>query len=236
MGIENATIQLKKELLEYSFKHNLAHIPSALSMFDYVWELFSKGLVKIDDKLIIGKPFGAQTYYIIWKHLGYLDDIDNLAVALKHEQVPFVTLSEETLGNSLGIAAGVAMTTDKLVWVNLTDATLQMGATLEAIQFIGHNNLKNILVTVDYNGSQVTGKTADIMPTDPVIDLFKGYGWEVYDNLNNFSIGNRPKVFIMKTKKGSGIPSMEQDTKKWHYRQIATLEELQSLEAELLDI
>ena len=233
MGIANETVQLKKLMLEYSFEHDLAHIPSALSMFDYVYELFAKKLVTPNDKIVVGKPFGAQAYYVIWKHLGYLDNIDNLSVALKHEEVPFVTLSEETLGNSLGIAAGVAMTTDKLVWVNLTDATLQMGVTLEAIQFIGHNNLKNILVTVDYNGSQVTGNTADIMPTDPVIDLFRGYGWEVYTDLNNFSIGDKPKVFIMHTKKGSGIPTMEKDIKKWHYRKISSETELQSLVQEL---
>jgi len=235
MGIENETIQLRKDLLEFSYKHGLAHIPSALSMLDYVNHLFTNKLVTPDDKIVIGKPFGAQAYYLIWKKLGYLDNIDDLSIAIKHEEIPFVTLGEETLGNSLGIAAGIAMTTDKLVWVNLTDATLQMGITLEAIQFIGHNQLKNILVTVDYNGSQVTGHTDDIMPVGPVVNLFENYGWEVHDSLNSFSIGNRPKVFIMKTKKGHGIPSMEKDIKKWHYRKITTLEELQSLVAELQD-
>ena len=38
----------------------------------------------------------------------------------------------------------MALTKEKLVWVNLTDATLQMGPTLEAIQFIGQNCLKNV--------------------------------------------------------------------------------------------
>jgi transketolase len=236
MGKDNARLQLKAELLKFSYEQNLAHIPSALSMFDYIYDLFVNNLVTPNDKIVIGKPFGAQTYYIIWKHLGYVDNIENFSIALKHEEIPWVTVSEETMGNGLGLAAGVALTTDKLVWVNLSDAALQMGITLEAIEFIGHKKLKNILVTVDYNGSQVTGKTTDIMPTDPVIELFKGCGWEVHYDLNNFKIGDRPKVFIMKTVKGSGVPTMEQDIKKWHYRKIATLDELQSLEAELLAI
>lgn len=229
----NNIIELKKDLLRYSFKHNLGHIPSALSMFDYVFDLFSNQLVKIDDKIVIGKPFGAQTYYIIWKYLGYLKDIDNLSIAVKHDEIDFVDYSEETIGDSLGVATGIAMTTDKLVWVNLTDATLQMGATLEAIQFIGQHQLKNILVTVDYNGAQVTGKVNDIIRVDPVIDFFKNYGWEVNHNLNNFKIGDKPKVFILKTKKGSGIHSMESNIQKWHYKKIENPEELEELIKEL---
>ena len=226
---------MKAELLKYSFKRKMAHIPSALSMFDYVYELFTKKLVTPDDKIVIGKPFGAQTYYLIWKQLGYLDDIDNLNPALKHEEIDFVDFSEETIGDSLGIAAGIAMTTDKLVWVNLSDATLQMGATLEAIQFIGQNQLKNILVTVDLNGGQVTGNIDDIITVTPVIEMFRNYNWDVYYDLNNFNIEDKPKVFIMKTVKGSGVPTMEKDIKKWHYRKIETLEELQSLVLELQD-
>ena len=235
MGSTDERIQLKIDLLRFSYEQKLAHIPSALSMFDYVYDLFVNKLVTPDDKLIIGKPFGCQTYYIIWKHLGYLDRIDNLSVALKHDEVPWVTLAEETMGNSLGIAAGVALTTDKLVWVNLTDATLQMGATAEAIQFIGHNRLKNVLVTIDYNGCQVTGRTADIMPTDPVVELFKSCGWEVFHDLNNFAIGDKPRVFVIHTQKGSGIPTMSDNIKKWHYRTIADQQELELLEKELLE-
>jgi transketolase len=224
---------MKKAILEYSFKHKLGHIPSALSMVDYVDELFTKRLVTPDDFIVLGKPFGAQAYYLVWQKLGYLTDIDNLSVAVKHDEIPFVDFSEETIGDSLGIAAGIAMTTDKLVWVNMSDATLQMGPTLEAIQFIGQHQLKNLLVTIDFNGAQVTGATDDIVSVEPVVSFFKENGWEVYHDLANFNISNKPKVFILRTSKGQGIPSMEGDIKKWHYKKIETLEELQSLVAEL---
>lgn len=227
---------MRKELLEYSFEHQLSHIPSALSMLDYVDELFTKKLVTPEDYIILGKPFGAQTYYLVWRKLGYLSDIEQLSVGVKHDEIDFVDYSEETMGNALGVAAGIALTTDKLVWVNITDGALQMGNTLEAIQFIGHHKLKNILVTVDYNDSQVTGKTSEILTVEPVIELFRNYDWEVNDTLENFRIGATPKVFVMKTKKGSGVPSMEQDTKKWHYRKIQDTNELQSLVAELAAI
>jgi transketolase len=224
---------MKREILEYSFEKEVAHIPSALSMCDYVEELFVKKLVTPEDKIVIGKPFGAQAYYVVWKKMGYIKDFDNLSPVLKMDEIDFVDFSEETMGDSLGIAAGIALTTEKLVWVNLTDATLQMGPTLEAIQFIGQNCLKNVLVTVDYNGTQVTGKTKDIINTDPVIELFRSYNWEVFYDLKNFNISEKPKVFIMKTKKGNGVRTMENDIKKWHYRKIESKEELDFLIEEI---
>lgn len=228
-------IDLKCEMLEYSYKKNLGHIPSALSMFDYVYELFTTGRVTPMDRIVLGKPFGAQAYYIIWRALGYIDSIDNLSIAVKHDEIPFVDFSEETIGDSLGVAAGIAMATTDKVWVNLTDATLQMGATLEAIQFISQLKLSNILVTVDYNRSQVTGQVQDIIRVDPVIKFFRNYDWIVKYELDDFCIEHSPKVYILNTIKGCGIKSMEQDIKKWHYRKINSLIELQSLVAELRD-
>jgi transketolase len=224
---------MKRELLEYSYANKLSHIPSALSMLEYVDKLFTDKLVTPDDFIILGKPFGAQAYYIVWRKLGYLTDIEKLSVGVKHDEIDFVDYSEETMGNALGVAAGIAMTTDKLVWVNLSDAALQMGNTLEAIQFIGHHKLKNVLVTIDYNDSQVLGNISDILPVEPVLNFFRENSWHVNTDIEEFKIGNLPKVFVMKTKKGSGIPSMEKDIKKWHYKKIETLEELQSLVAEL---
>lgn len=226
---------MKKKLLQYSYKHNLAHIPSALSMFDYVWELFSKNHVTKATKIVIGKPFGAQTYYLIWKELGLLDDIDNLSVGLKHDEIPFVDYSEETMGNALGVGAGIAMATSEMVWINITDAALQMGNTLEAIQFIGQRQLKNIALTVDYNNSQVLGDTKNIIDVDPIKQMFSDYNWHVEYDLKNFGMNEKPRVYIINTVKGDGIPSMMKDTKLWHYKKIETLTELQLLVEELQD-
>ena len=143
---------MKLDLLKYSFEQKLSHIPSALSMLDYVDVLFTdEFVVPYRDHIVIGKPFGAQSYYLVWKKLGFLDKIEELNIGVKHDEISFVDYGEETMGNALGVAAGIAMTTDKNVWVNLSDASLQMGNTLEAIQFIGHNNIKNIFMSDKLN-------------------------------------------------------------------------------------
>lgn len=234
------------KLLKYSFENKLSHIASALSMMDYLDVLFNENIINSDDKIVIGKPFGAQAYYLIWQECGLLNDIQHLSCGVKHDEIEFVDYSEETMGNALGVACGIAMTTNKRVWVNISDAALQMGNTLEAIQFIGHNRIKNIFLTIDYNGSQVTGNTNDILRTKPVIQLFKEYGWFAQEvdghdkSLLNKTFNNLvdtvPNVVFCHTKKGYGVRTIEEDTKKWHYKKIETAEELQLLVEELQDI
>lgn len=233
----------RKKILEYSFKNNLGHIPSALSMIDYLESVFK--YIKRDDKILLGKPFGACAYYTIWKDRGWLKDINGLHMGVKHDEIPFIDYSEETMGNALGVAAGMSMCTDKNVYVNISDAALQMGNTLEAIQFIGHHNLNNIVCTVDYNNAQVLGKISDILSVQPVITFAKLYNWDVFvvDGHNSQKLDSvfqnatkkrdNPSLVICVTKKGSGVKSMERDIRKWHYKKIESETELQSLVAEL---
>jgi transketolase len=237
---------MKRQLLEYSYQNGLSHIASAMSMLDYVDVLFTDKIVTPDDIIVIGKPFGAQAYYLVWRKLGFLDNIEGLSVGVKHDEIAFVDYGEETMGNALGVAIGIAMTTDKRVWVNISDAALQMGNTLEAIQFIGHNSIKNIFLTVDYNNAQVTGNINEVLKVKPTIQFFKEYGWFVQEidghdkakilTAYNNAVGTLPNVYIFHTKKGHGVTSIEEDIKKWHYKKIETSTELQLLVQELRDI
>lgn len=234
---------MKKQLLEYSYKQGLSHIPSALSMLDYLDVMFTEKFVTPDDFILLGKPFGSQAYYLVWQKLGYLTNIEKLSVGVKHDEIGFVDYSEETIGNALGVAIGIAMTTDKRVWVNLSDAALQMGTVLEAIQFIGQHGLNNILVTIDYNNAQVTGNVSDIIKVKPTMQFFKEYGWftQEIDGHNSDRIKDAfrsispitPNVIVCNTVKGHGIPSIYSDIPKWHYRKIADQTELQQLISEL---
>jgi transketolase len=236
-------ITLKKQLLEYSYEQQLSHIPSAMSMIDYIDVLFTNKHVTPEDHIVIGKPFGAQAYYLVWQKLGYLDKIEHLSAGVKHDEIDFVDFSEETMGNALGVAAGIAMTTDKMVWCNISDATLQMGNTLEAIQFIGHHQIKNIFLTIDYNNAQVSGKVKDILRVKPCIQFFREYNWwtqevnghnkDLLDKAFGNTITVAPNVVFCHTRKGHGITRIEQDIRTWHYKKIGTSEELQSLVAEL---
>lgn len=236
---------MKEQLLEHSYRKNLSHIPSALSMLDYVEVLFAdRFVVPHRDSIVIGKPFGSQAYYLTWQKLGYLDSIDDLSIGVKHDEIPFVDYGEETMGNALGVATGIAIACpNKKVWVNLTDASLQMGNVLEALQFIGHNKIKNVFVTVDYNNAQVTGDTSKILSVDPIIQLCKHYKWWVQEvdghdkdklrtAFNNLT-DTLPNIVFCKTVKGHGFESMTSNIKLWHYKKITSVAELRKLTDEI---
>ena len=230
--VSTNTFPLIEQLVRYSYDHQLTHVPSALSMLTYVNHMFTNRHVEpYRDMIVLGKPFGSQAYYIIWKNLNWLDEIDHLSVGVKHEEIEFVTYGEETMGNALGVATGIAIARPcRNVWVNISDATLQMGSTLEAIQYIGHNKLSNIHLSVDGNDMQVTGSTTNVLSVTPVISLFRDYGWnlQVVDGHDELAIASsmynidqtKPNVTYYNTKKGNGVDIMERDPVTWHYKKI----------------
>ena len=231
--------KMVKKLLKYSIKNKLSHIPSALSQLSYLTNILPN-IDHYDWNIIIGKPFGAQAYYIIWQKMGLIPKNHKLSYGVKDTELDFVDYSEETLGNALGVASGIQLANNKRTYVNLSDAAIQMGSALEAIQFI-RKHKQDILVTVDCNGTQLTGDTKDIMGIDIeyIYQLFKLNNWRVHrieifqDNVNEKIVqafnelkGIGPVALIIETKKGFGVKEMEEDPVKWHYQQLRSIDEI----------
>ena len=219
-----------KKMLKYSIDKKLGHIPSALSMLGYLEYLWKNHLDK-DWNIVIGKPYGAQAYYIIWKEIFKLD-INNLSYGVKHSEIDFVDYGEETLGNALGVASGLSLGNNKKTWCNISDASLQMGPTLEALQFIGKNQ-QDILLTIDFNNMQLTGKnTQNIWD---VYSMFFDFKWNVliinategdYSGVSKFLSKKGPKAIIFKTLKGEGVKEMEVDPITWHYKILNSIDDI----------
>lgn len=256
--IQQERIDLIKDALDISFDLHLGHIPSALSQIEFLADIFEyfdhvRKSFGIKTNIILGKPFGAQAYYAIWKKLGYIldSDIKNFSAGVKCSECKFVTFSEETIGNALGVAIGVALADPQnITYCNLSDASLQMGATQEALLFLFQHSkeLRNLVVTIDYNNSQVLGKCSDIVNVDPILkmisDSSQGCSCKSFDYIENTSTLNPnilnheilsenkgPKIFIMRTLKGKGIKDIQKS--EWHYRKISSLEELKYLKSKI---
>ena len=211
-------------LLEYSIKYNIAHIPSALSQFYYIKHIW-KILRKNNTPIFNGKPYGAQAFYILEKQFNGLSkslmQIDDVYPIIKH--------CGDNIGNTLGIAAGYTIDYNKTTYCNIGDATLQMGPTLEAIQFIGENKLP-IILTIDINNYQLTRKISNR------INYYKNifYKWDVVhikfgESLNIFNdyINTcKPVVFLIETKKGCGVKEMEDNPIEWHYKKLKDINDV----------
>lgn len=240
-------LEVRKEILSMSLNAGVAHIPSALSQCDYLGVLLmNKNINPLEYKFVLGKPFGAQAYYSLFKHCGWIDgDLSNYG-SLKPEwryiiqkEHPLVEFIDESMGNCLSVGCGLALG-GKKVFVNISDAAFQEGSVWESILFAGAKKLGQLIMAIDYNGMQALGKIDSILSISPLQKKLEAFGWDtllvngndiesmdllipMLDKRSNI----RPLALIFKTVKGAGCQIMEND-ETWHYR---ILDEKSYLEA-----
>mgnify|MGYP005716002987 FL=1 len=89
--------------------------------------------------------------------------------------------------------------------------------------------MDNLIVIIDRNDLQITGKTEEVNPIEPIDKKFEAFGFEtISTNGNNISEllnvfkeipiqKNKPTVIIAKTTKGSGVSFIENQI-NWHHK------------------
>jgi transketolase len=87
--------------------------------------------------------------------------------------------------------------------------------------------LDNLCAVIDVNGLQIDGKTADVMPTEPLDQKLAAFGWHVIkvdghdvEALDAAfqeakTVKGQPTMLLAKTVKGKGVSFMENDA-GWH--------------------
>lgn len=150
------------------------------------------------------------------------------------EHLPGIRVATGSLGQGLSFATGIALQKklDKdpsLVYVNLGDGELQEGQNWEAIMYAAHNQVDNLIATVDFNKQQIDGSTVDIMGFNNLRNKFESFGWLVMEMDGNkmeqilqimkeakSKAGmQKPIVVLMKTEMGAGVDFM-MGSHKWH--------------------
>ena len=112
-------------------------------------------------------------------------------------------------------------------YVMLGEGDLQEGATWEALLFAGHRKLSNLCALIDYNRSQVDGKSDDILSLDPLPDKLRACRWavreidghdlaQILDALEwARGVTDTPAAIVAHTIKGKGVSFML-DRHEWH--------------------
>jgi len=151
-----------------------------------------------------------------------------------HEHLPGIRVASGSLGQGLSVACGAAMTKKlngdaSTVFVLTGDGELQEGQNWEAILFAAHHKLDNLIATVDYNGQQIDGSTANVMNLGDLGAKWTAFGWTVLEMDGNDMdavvstlekakgmLGQqKPICILMKTAMGKGVDFME-GTHEWH--------------------
>lgn len=149
-----------------------------------------------------------------------------------------VDLSTGSLGQGISLAVGAAMGNrlqgiNSTVFVMVGDGELQEGQNWEAIQFIAHRQLDNIVLLVDNNRRQLDGFTEDICKPFDLREKFTSFGLdavevdghdisEIYDALLAAKSSKKPTAVILNTEKGHGCCFSE--TKEFNHYMVISAE------------
>lgn len=239
---------LRREILQMIHHAGSGHPGGSLSLVEILLYLYWKEMrIRPEepnwenrDRLILSKGHGAPALYAVLAYRGYfpkekLRQLRKFGSGLEghpHMQsIPGLDCSTGSLGQGLGIAAGLALGLrlqgrDSRVFCILGDGELQEGSIWESAMSAAANAQKNLVVIVDRNRVQLDDAVQNVMPIDPLAEKWRAFGWTVSecDGHHQEDIHRAmeaehpgPLVVIARTVKGKGVSFME-NSALWHGR------------------
>lgn len=257
--------RLRGTLIDLSHQTKTAHLGSCLSCLD-ILIAFYWGFLAIDpadprhphrDRLIFSKGHAAMALYAVLAHKGFfppewLSQLNQPGSLMWEHPVygtlPGVEVTAGSLGHGLPMGAGLALAAKiqgqpQRVAVVMSDGECNEGSVWEAAMFAPARGLDNLMVVVDYNKWQATGRSNEVLALAPLADKWRAFGWQAYEvdghNLTELLAllealpvgGGKPVAVVAHTVKGRGVSFMEDDN-NWHYR-IPSADEVQRAKQEL---
>lgn len=251
---------IRKIIIEQSFRAQVGHIGSSLSIADIIAVLYHD-ILKISrpgdkdrDRFILSKGHAALALYAVlylkgWiskKELNsYCGDASKLGV---HPEVgiPGVDFSTGSLGHGLAMGAGAALAarlqkSKRRIFVLISDAECNEGSTWETVMFAAHHRLSNLVAIVDLNGQQAFGYTKDVLHLPKFAQRWRVFGWDTHV-VDGHDLVQLKQTF-KKLDTGSGAPhvvvaktifgkgvSFMRNQIKWHYWPLSPEEYKQALQ------
>ena len=192
------------------------------------------------DRFVLSKGHTAPGLYATLAQKGFfpveeLKSLRKLGALLQGHpciHIPGVDMSSGSLGQGISAAVGMALgakldNKDFRVYTVLGDGEIEEGQIWEAAMAAAKWKLDNLCVFVDVNGLQIDGRTADVMPSEPLDAKFAAFNWNVLkvDGHDMEAIlgalaaareaKGRPTVILAATVKGKGVSFMEGQA-GWH--------------------
>lgn len=248
--LELSAAKSRRNVLRMVEASHHGHLGGAMSCLDIVTALyFYKMKIRPDDpkwadrdRFLLSAGHKCMVQYAVLAERGYFDKavLDTYG-ALKTKipghpdmyKLSGVEANTGALGHGLSIATGMALALradgkDAKVYVVMGDGELAEGSNWEAAAAAAHYGLDNLVVFVDFNGLQISGKVQDIMDFTPISDHFAAFGWAVRDiDGNNMEEvvrtldalpleKGKPSLIVAHTVKSKGI-SFAENKAAYHY-------------------
>ena len=253
MGPEDSykkiALNIRRAVLLMLFNSKAGHLGSNMSMIEILIAIYSSidclklKLKSMDrSRVLVSKGHCAAATFAT---LSYFEVLERHVLETYHLQGSLLTghvnhkvqgieHSTGALGHGINVAVGCAlglrskqlMNTD--VFAVLGDGELQEGSVWEAIMFIAHNNLSNLITLVDNNKISSITATKNVINMMPFREKFESFGLTVFEvdghqtteiisAINKIRRLNTPGIIICNTTKGKNIPFAENEA-IWHYK------------------
>ena len=263
--LEGIARRLRGDVVEMSHRSGAPHLGSALSCIDILVAAYWGGFrVTPDcpddpdrDRILLSKGHASSALYAVLAERGYFsrDELSRYAQTgspltehMGPNCAPGIEAATGSLGHGLSLGVGMALAGriqqhEYRVCVVLSDGECNEGSVWEAAMFAAAQKLGRLLVVVDFNRWQATGRSEEILALSPLVDKWAAFGWEATEvdghdlaallaEMSPERSGpDRPKCIVARTVKGRGVTFMEDDN-NWHYR-IPTREEVDAARIEL---
>ncbi len=247
--LSRRAMKFRIQVLEMVYQHQTGHIGGAFSIAEVLTALYFHHF-RLDpanpdwpdrDRLVFSKGHACAILYTCLAHRGYFP-VEELATFRElnsrlqghpeRYKTPGIEVPAGPLGHGVAIGAGMALaakmdSSKRRVYVVLGDGEINAGVIWEGALVAAKYQLDNLVAILDYNGVQQTGPTSKVLPTEPIADKWRSFGWhvieihghnmaQVLDALDEADeIHAKPVIVIARTTKGKGVSFMEYDH-NWH--------------------
>jgi transketolase len=258
------SIAYRKTILEIIHRGGAGHTAGSLScvdilnvLYNHVMNITPANFHEVDrDHYIQSKGHSVEALYTVLADQGFFpqSDLEKMNrprtnfVGHPTRKIPGMEHNTGALGHGLAVSVGLAIAgkLDKRtyrVFTLLGDGELAEGSSWEASMTAAHYKLDNLVVVVDRNTLQITGRTEEVNALEPLHAKFTAFGYAVREVDGNdvdalatllnrvpFEVG-KPSLVLANTIKGKGVSFME-DVTAWHHK-VPTDEQLSSALNEL---
>ena len=193
------------------------------------------------DYFVLSKGHAGPALYSALALKGFFDVNELMSLNVNGTNLPShpdrlktkgVDVTTGSLGQGISIASGIAkglkiQKKENKVFCIIGDGEAQEGQVWEAMQFIAHNNLNNMVIFIDYNKQQLDGYLEDILKPYSFEDKARSFGLDsltvkgddveaIYNAIK--SQKDKPLVIVLDTIKGQGVKFIEEFKGNHHIR------------------
>ncbi len=165
----------EKEVIDISYRQNLSHIGSCLTILPILEEIYEKKLP--DEKVIISCGHAHLAHAILMQHYGVIESAEENVKehGIHCERAGGCDVSTGSLGQGLAISLGIAMADrTKRVFCVISDGEAMEGMIYEAFNAKEKYKVDNLIVYCNFNSfgayDEIKFETINRLPGIIIVD------------------------------------------------------------------